>query len=55
MSSIYATLTECSKMFRVYAGELPPGQRLVIGLNPPFGKENALANQVGSAADCPII
>ena len=25
------------------AGDLPVGDRLVIGLNPPFGKHNALA------------
>ena len=28
------------------SGELPPGERLVIGLNPPFGKNSTLANQV---------
>ena len=26
------------------AGDLPGGDRLVIGLNPPFGKNNALAS-----------
>lgn len=26
------------------AGDLPAGDRLVIGLNPPFGKNNGLAN-----------
>jgi hypothetical protein len=28
------------------AGELPSGDRLVIGLNPPFGRNGQLANQV---------
>ncbi len=27
-----------------HAEELPPGDRLVIGLNPPFGKEGSLAD-----------
>ena len=27
----------------LFAGMLPPGDSLVIGLNPPFGKNNALA------------
>lgn len=33
------------------SGDLPAGDRLVIGLNPPFGKNNGLANMfVGQAA-----
>lgn len=27
------------------ADDLPPGERLVIGLNPPFGKQNTLADK----------
>ena len=27
------------------AGMLPPGKQLVIGLNPPFGKNNMLATK----------
>lgn len=28
----------------IAAGDLPAGDNLVIGLNPPFGKNNGLAN-----------
>eukprot|EP00898_Chlorokybus_atmophyticus_P001657 jgi/Chlat1/2492/Chrsp175S02363 len=31
--------------FEVKPGDLPPGERLVIGLNPPFGTQCALANR----------
>lgn len=37
-------------MFHCHAGSLPPGDRLVIGLNPPFGKDGCLADKFVSHA-----
>ena len=38
-------LSDCPEIYHDCAGMLPPGQHLVIGLNPPFGKNNALARK----------
>ena len=39
------------------AGDLPPGDKLVIGLNPPFGKNNMLAEMFvrHAAKFCPRV
>ena len=34
-----------TKMMSAVAGQLPHGDTLVIGLNPPFGKNNVLARK----------
>lgn len=32
-------------MPKTHAGDVPPGEHLVIGLNPPYGMRNALAHK----------
>ena len=45
MQQAQQKLCDCHDIYNDGAGVLPPGQHLVIGLNPPFGKHNALARK----------
>lgn len=45
MQGAQQKISDHPKPHHAFAGVLPRGQHLVFGLNPPFGKNNALARK----------